>query len=306
MQLVHAFPRLCDCSPDRSLHHDSGVPGNPHTSVRSRTVAAELRALREKRGLSCAEVAKTLGVSASKISRIETGNSGLQLDDVSALLGFYQVAAKKRNELLNLLRRGDQKGWWERQAGLPQLWRALIDFENKAARIQVYQPMMIPGLLQTGEYCEAILGSTDNTLSDAELGNLVASRMARQTVLTRSAAPQYLAIIHEVALRMPVGEAGVMRRQLHHLLSVAERPNIGIRAVPISAGANVGLRGPFMILEFADEPALVHIENQVTGMFLEEEPDLSGYRLALRNILNKSLASPATAELIAKIAHEAT
>ena len=282
------------------------MPGNPHTSVRSRTVAAELRSLRESRGLSCADVATTLGVSASKISRIETGNSGLQPDDVATLLGFYQVPAAKRQELLDLLRRGDQKGWWERQAGLPKLWRAVIDFENKAARIQSYQSLIIPGLLQTGEYTEAMIRSTDDTLSDAELDNLVASRMARQTVLTRSTAPHYLAVIHEVALRMPVGGPGVMKRQLRHLLTIAERPNIGVRAVPTSAGAHVGLRGPFMILEFAEEPALVHVENQVTGMFLEEEADLAGYRLALRNILNVSLAPPATAELIAAIAAEST
>jgi transcriptional regulator with XRE-family HTH domain len=280
------------------------MPGNSHTSVRSRTVAAELRALREERGLSCADVAKTLGVSPSKISRIETGNSGLQPDDVAALLGFYQVPAAKRQELMDLLRRGDQKGWWERQAGLPQLWRALIDFENRATRIQTYHALMIPGLLQTAEYCEAILKGTDDTLTNAELGNLIASRMARQIVLTRSAAPQYLAVIHEVALRMPVGEPGVMKRQLQHLLTIADRTNIRLCALPTRAGANGGLRGPFMILEFTDEPALVHLENQVTAMFLEEEADLAGFRLALRNILDLSLAPAATAELIASIAAE--
>jgi transcriptional regulator with XRE-family HTH domain len=280
------------------------MPGNSYTSVRSRTVAHELRTLRENRGLSCADVAKVLGVSASKISRIETGNSGLQPDDVSALLGFYQVPGPRRQELLGLLRRGEEKGWWERQAGLPQLWRALIDFENKASRIQTYHALMVPGLLQTAEYCEAILKATDDTLTNAELGNLTASRMARQIVLTKSNAPQYLAVIHEVALRMLVGPRGVMKRQLQHLLTIAERPNINLRVLSTAAGANVGLRGPFMILEFADEPALVHLENQITGMFLEEEADLAGFRVALQNILSVSLAPAATAELIASIAAE--
>jgi transcriptional regulator with XRE-family HTH domain len=280
------------------------MPGNSYTSVRSRTVAHELRTLRENRGLSCADVAKVLGVSASKISRIETGNSGLQPDDVSALLGFYQVPGPRRQELLGLLRRGEEKGWWERQAGLPQLWRALIDFENKATRIQTYHALMIPGLLQTAEYCEAILAGTDDTLTNAELGNLVASRMARQIFLTRSTAPQYLAVIHEVALRMPVGGSGVMKRQVQHLLTIGERENISLRVLPTRAGANGGLRGPFMIMEFADEPALVHLENQVTAMFLEEEADLAGFRLALQNILNVSLAPAATAELIESIAAE--
>lgn len=272
--------------------------------MKSRTVAAELRRLREERGLSCAEVAKRLGVSPSKISRIETGNSGLQVDDVAALLGYYDVPSPKRQGLLDLMRRGDQKGWWERQAGLPQLWRALIDFENKATRIQHYGALVIPGLLQTGEYCEALFRGTDAALSTAELENLVASRMARQTVLTRSTAPRYLAVMHEVALRMPVGGRQVLRRQLQHLLGIAERDNLELRVVRTDVGANVGLRGSFMILEFADEPPLVHVENQITGVFLEEAADLAGYRLALRNILNVSLAPAATAELVASIAAE--
>ena len=169
-----------------------------------------------------------LGVSASKISRIETGNSGLQLDDVAALLGFYQVPEAKRQELLDLLRRGDQKGWWERQAGLPHLWRALIDFENKATRIHNYEYAIIPGLLQTSEYSEALIRATDPTLSEAELDNLVASRMARQTLLTRTKAPAFRAVIHEMALRVPAGAPGVMKRQLQQLTTMAERPNVEI------------------------------------------------------------------------------
>jgi len=282
------------------------MPGNPHTSVRSRTVAAELRRLRERRGLSCAEVAKTLGVSASKISRIETGNSGMQVEDVAALLGFYQVPDPKREELLDLLRRRNHKGWWERQAGLPHLWRTLIDFENKATRIQNYEYAIIPGLLQTAEYTAAMIRATEATLSDAELDNLVASRMARQTLLTRSSAPEFLATVHEVALRMPAGGPGVMKRQLHHLLTLVERPHVSLRVVPMDAGAHVGLRGPFMMLEFADEPSLVFVENQNTGLFLEDEADVVAYRIALTNILSVALATDATADLIASIAADWT
>jgi transcriptional regulator with XRE-family HTH domain len=280
------------------------MPGNPHTSVRSRTVANELRRLREDRGLSCVEAAQVIGGSPSKISRIETGCTGMQVEDVATLLGYYQVPAAKRDELLELLKRGEQKGWWERQAGLPRLWRALINFENKATRIQNYQPLIVPGLLQTAEYSRAIIQGADPTLSDAELDNLVASRMARQALLTRSNAPQYLAIIYESALRIPVGAPGVMARQLRQLLTLAERPNITVRTVLTNAGAHAGLRGSFLILEFDEEPSLVHVENHDTGLFLEEENDLTCYQLALRNILNVSLAPDATAEMIDKIAIE--
>lgn len=282
------------------------MPGNPHTSVRSRTVAAELRRLRERRGLSCAEVAKRLGVSASKISRIETGNSGMQVEDVAALLGFYQVAEAKREELLDLLRRRNHKGWWERQAGLPHLWRTLIDFENKATRIHNYEYAIVPGLLQTAEYSAAMIRATDVTLSDAELDNLVASRMARQTLLTRANAPEFHATVHEVALRMPAGGPGVMKRQLQHLLTISERPNVEIRAVPMRAGAHVGLRGPFVMLEFVEEPTLVFVENQNMGLFLEDDADVVSYRVALTNILGVALAADATADLITSIAADWT
>jgi hypothetical protein len=249
-------------------------------------------------------VAKQLGVSASKISRIETGNSGLQVDDVAALLDLYEVSVGKRQKLLGLLHREDQKGWWERQAGLPQMWRTLIDFENKATRIQNYESLVIPGLLQTSEYSAAVIRGTEPSLSNAELDNLVATRMARQTLLTRVSAPNFLAVIHEVALRMPVGEAGVMKRQLRHLLAITERSNIELRAVPISAGAHAGLRGPFVILEFAEEPSLAFVENHDTGIFLEEDTELDGYRVAMGNILTLAQTPDATAELIGSVTSE--
>jgi transcriptional regulator with XRE-family HTH domain len=280
------------------------MPGNPHTSIRSRQAAAELRTLREQAGLSGAEVAKRLGMSPSKISRIETGNSGLQIEDVAALLGLYQVPASTRDELLDLVRRSEERGWWTRQPGLPQLWRSLIDFEAKATRVQNYEGLVVPGLLQTAEYARAIIQGVAPTVSEAELDNLVAARMARQAVLTRASAPQFFAVVDEGALRRPVGEPGVMRRQLAHLVGAAEQPHVTLRVVPLAAGAHAGLRGPFVILEFAEEPALVFLENHGTVLFLEEETDLAAYRLALGNILNAALAPAATVELITQIAAE--
>ena len=273
-------------------------------SVRQRRVSAELRAWRIKRGLSCKEVARALGWSESKVSRMETANSGMQVEDVAAMLGLYRVPATKRQELLDMLRRADEKGWWQRQAGLPQLWRSLIDFEAKATRIQNFEPLVVPGLLQTAEYCRAVIGGMDGTLSASEVDHLVASRMARQAALTRSTAPQFLAVVDEYVLSRPIGEVGVMHRQLLHLSALAERPNITLRVVQSSSGAYVGLRGPFVILEFAEEPDLAYTENHGTEMFLEEEADLSAYRLALSNVLSVALNPSDSIDLIRQVAAE--
>jgi uncharacterized protein DUF5753 len=105
---------------------------------------------------------------------------------------------------------------------------------------------MVPGLLQTAKYARALIQGVAPTVSEAELDNLVASRMARQAVLSR--APQFFAVVDEGALRRPVGEPGVMHRQLHHLLGAAEQPHVTLRVVPLAAGAHAGRRGPFVIL----------------------------------------------------------
>lgn len=277
---------------------------NPNPSVRSRQVSALLRTLREDLGLSGVEVAKALGMSPSKISRIETGARGLRVEDVAAMLGHYQVPEQKRAQILDQVRKAEERGWWESQGlGLPQLWQALINFESRATRIQNFEALVIPGLLQTDEYTEAIIRSINKTLSKVELTNLVASRRARQTVLgTREL--QFLAIIDESALRRPIAESGVMRRQLRHLVDTADRPNVTVRVVPLQAGPHAGLQGPFACLDFAEEPSLVYIENHHFGMFMDEKEDIAAYRVALSNILNEALEPAESAELITRLAGE--
>lgn len=280
------------------------MTASPQTSVRARQVASQLRELRELADLTCTDVASTLGMSISKVSRMETANCGLPVDDVAAMLGLYRVSMAKRQELLDLLRRSDEKGWWQRQAGLPQLWRNLIDFESKATRIHNFENMLVPGLLQTAEYCRAMLHGVNNTLSDEEVDHLVATRMARQALLTRSTAPQFLAVLDENVLRRPVGEDGVMQRQLLHLVALCGRPNLTLRVVQSSVGAYVGLRGPFMILEFHEEPDLAYEESHGTELFLEEDADIAAYRLALNKIVGAAESPSDSLDFIRQVALE--
>ncbi|WP_245812167.1 helix-turn-helix domain-containing protein [Actinophytocola xinjiangensis] len=275
---------------------------NPNPSVRSRQVSIQLRGLREDRGLSGAAVAKALGMSPSKISRIETGARGLSVDDVAALLGHYKVPESQRAQILDQVRKSGERGWWESQGlGLPELWQALINFESRATRIQNYEALFIPGLLQTDEYTEAIIRSINKTLSKAELTNLVASRRARQAVLNRREL-QFLAVVDEGALRRPMTESGIMRRQLRHLVDSGERPNVTVRVVPLRVGQHAGMQGPFAVLDFFEEPSLTYIENHHVGMFLDEKEDIAAYRLALGNILNSALEPAESAELMSALA----
>ncbi|MGH3754236.1 MAG: helix-turn-helix domain-containing protein [Pseudonocardiaceae bacterium] len=274
-------------------------------TVKSRRVAGELRRLRARSGHSCATVGAALGISASKISRIETGRIGLVADEVAALLGFYQVAKPLREELLELVRRAAEPGWWQVQGSrLPELWQELIDFERSATAITNYEPLLIPGLLQTADYAGALIAAANPALSEDEVETRVAARTARQALLGRPRPPRLLALLEEGVLRRVVGDPGLMRRQVRHLEDAATRPNVTVQVVPSSAGAHPGLEGPFVILEFDRDPILVYLENRRGSAILDEDEDIAETMLALQHLQRIALSPEDTLDFLVEIARE--
>ncbi|MFR9731248.1 helix-turn-helix domain-containing protein [Saccharopolyspora sp. MS10] len=267
-------------------------------------MAAELRRHRERAGLSCTAAGARLGVSGSKISRIETGASGVQLADVTALLRLYEVGERERAHLVELARNAGRSAWWQRASAAPARWRDFLDYEGKAVRMHSFEPMLIPGLLQTPEYARAVISGMEPGRSEEELDELVATRMARQIILSRSRAPLFHAVLEETALRRPIGSPGVMKRQLLHLLMMVESEHVCLRLVPRSVGAYPGLHGSFLLLEYDGEPDVVYVENHHAAAFLDSERAVSSYRGMLGDILRLALTPDAAAELIQRILGE--
>jgi transcriptional regulator with XRE-family HTH domain len=217
-------------------------PGIP---VRQRRVSNELRALRKKAGLTCKEVAEALGMSITKVSRMETGARGLYVDDVAALLGLYRVPARKREELLALVREGANRNWQQLQTGkLPTSWQDVIRFEAEAELMYSFEPQLVPGLLQTPEYARAIIRGANVELTNEETDMLVSARMTRHAILAKPDAPVLHAVIDEAVLSRPVGGPGVMRRQLQHLIASASAPNITLRVLPLRPAPRLGSPAP--------------------------------------------------------------
>jgi transcriptional regulator with XRE-family HTH domain len=279
----------------------------PGVPVRQRRVSTELRELRKNAGLTCADVAKALGTSVTKISRMETGDRGLYVDDVAALLGLYHVPARRREELLDLVRNGADPNWWQlKPSDLPTEWRDLMTFESDATAIANFEPILVPGLLQTPEYATAMIRGINEELAETDIDAMVATRMARQTLLTKRNAPTLHAIIDEMVLRRPVGASGVMPRQLQHLLACAQRPNITLQVVKVSAGATPALGGPIVIINLGDGRSVVHLETRRAGAFLSEEPHVRATTLAMRRLSAVAMAPEDSGRLIASIEGEMT
>jgi transcriptional regulator with XRE-family HTH domain len=126
-------------------------------------LGAQLRRLREARGISAHDAAQAIRGSESKISRIELGRNAVREIDIADLLTLYGITDKaEREQLLSLASRANQPGWWHRYRDvLPPWFQAYIGLEESAHSIRSYDVQFVPGLLQTEEYAAAVLALGD-------------------------------------------------------------------------------------------------------------------------------------------------
>jgi len=268
-------------------------------SVRSRRLAYVLRKLRIASGLSCVEFGQVVGMSSSKISRVETCDSGIYIDDVEKMLDFYQIGGIRKLEILDLARHAEQRGWLRVQGpNLPDDWQTWVDFESEATALSSYEPLMMPGLLQTAEYARAIIQATGSGFSDDQLDTMVTSRLSRQGLLSRSRPLTLHVIIEEGVLTRPIGDHSALARQLNHLADAAARPNISVRVLPTEAGLHSGLNGPFVIMDYDQEPSLVLLENKVASLFLDEDEQIETYSASWDELVMLSHDDDASIEVI--------
>jgi transcriptional regulator with XRE-family HTH domain len=219
-----------------------------------RRLRNELRTARLDKGMTQEQVAQAMEWSLSKMNRIEKAKTGISANDLKALLPLYGITAKDRTqELLTLARAARQAPWWRRYADVaPSTLLELIDYENAATAISQFEPMFVPGILQTEDYALAVLRASYGAESPAE--RLVSLRTRRRDLLASEGAPAFSFVIDESVIRRPVGGPAVMRSQLMHLVSLADLPNVTIQVVPFAVGVHPGMKGPFKVIEFDDEP----------------------------------------------------
>ena len=205
-------------------------------TIRSRELGDGLRHAMEQAGLTGKQAAQMLSWSPSFVSLLLSGKRGASEVDIAAFLGVCRVKCPERDRLLALCREQDTPGWFQQHGSrMPQQLVTLIDHENKAVAISDFQPMVVPGLLQTGEYARALIQETGNVPPD-EVDDRVAARLARQSLFSRNRPARFTFYLHEFALRLPVGGPVVMAEQLRHLLRMSTRSYLTLRVVPAARG----------------------------------------------------------------------
>jgi transcriptional regulator with XRE-family HTH domain len=262
-------------------------------SVRGRQLAAELRRLRDAATLTGEEAASRLGWSASKISRIENGQTPPSPADLRRVLDLYEVTGTQRGRLELLGQSAGQRGWWDAYADtLGPEYTALIALEAEAESVRWYSPMLVPGLLQTERYAREVIRSGLLIAPPGEVERRVQVKMNRQRVLARGTALQLDVVLDEAATLRPVGDAAVMREQLEHLAQIADHPNVSLQVLPLTAGPHPATTGEFAILGFPDliAPDVVYLENMTSDLYVEREADVYRYAMAFDRL--RELALP--------------
>ncbi len=275
--------------------------------MRRRRLGTDLRRLRETSGLTGEQVIAHVGwASASKLSRLENGRSRPDPDDVRALLELYGAGEKARTELLGIARdAGDMRGWLKKYSAMTPQQRIFAELEAGCAEIREYNPVLVPGLLQTQGYARLRIvsaqqvesGAGDQEPSEAPETE-VAARLARQSLLDRSNAPRYTAVLEEAALGRRAGPPEVLREQLRQLCDLAMLPHVSLHVLPRDTRIGDWYLPPtaFSIYLFADplDPETLAIEGGFTNVMSTEANVLKRYKVVFEWMRSAALSESET------------
>ncbi|MBL1091874.1 MULTISPECIES: helix-turn-helix domain-containing protein [Streptomyces] len=259
-------------------NEDDGRP-TPRTVLGRR-----LRHLREAADLSQRGLADKVGYPHTYISRVERGEQ-LPSEALAEDLDTHFATAGLFVELLSLAQ----------DASIPDYGRAVVLGEAKAARIQVFESSLIPGLLQTDDYAHALIRTSLPGEPEEGVSERVATRMRRKRVFDKGEPPFYWAIMDESALRRPVGGASCMLGQLRHVLAMARSPQLSIQVLPFMQGEHPLLAGSLTLLTLPNGTTTGYAESFATGESVESPRRV--LQLTQRFDIARSMALPESASL---------
>lgn len=217
----------------------------------------ELRRFREQAGFSQAAIATRLRITQTHVSRLETGARTPQLSQAETLDHVFGLTERRYFVRLReqITERSSGPGWYLR-------W--VEEVEPEAVVLRTWDPLLIPGLLQTPAYARCLFGAAPDAAPD-EVESRVQARMRRKVILDRDRPPAIWIMIDEWVLRRPVGDETVMRDQLDYVLDIAQRHNVNIQLVPGDAPCLAGLSSGFALAQSPDRTTIVSIESAGRG-----------------------------------------
>ncbi|MEU6030088.1 helix-turn-helix transcriptional regulator [Streptomyces tauricus] len=253
-----------------------------------------LRHLRKRAGLNQQQLGDAIGYSLEQVASVEQGRR-------PAKVAFTAAAdrALEAGGVLEVLQEEVDR------AKLPRFFRNFALFEAEAVSRSDYEPLLVPGLLQTEEYARALFAGHCPPLSDEVIDQHTEARLGRQKLLTRVPLAELSFIIGEEALRNPVANREVMRGQWRYLLEVRMARNVEVQVMPAEYGFHPGLNGPFVVVETREHQHLGYIESQEVGCVAHDPAVVSAFGLRYGKLRSQALSGVESARLIERLVGEA-
>lgn len=255
--------------------------------------AAELKAVRAKAGLSRDTLATQINYSASLIGMVESLQRVPQRD-----------FAERCDEAFGTAGTFARLQQAARATPLPSWFRPYAEIEALATQLRLFEPSMVPGLLQTEDYARAVLASQP-AIQDDELTALLAARLDRQSVLTRKNGPPLVWVIMDEAILMrAIGGAKSMHEQLLYLAHLAGQPHVTIQVVPMATGAHCGLASGFAVANVDGAGEIAYLDTVTDGYIVESKAIVARVVLIFDTLRSLALPRGASRDLIMKRAEE--
>ena len=258
--------------------------------------ASEMKRLREAKGWSQEALGKRIDYSSEMVSKVETCRNrpsrefAVALDNVFPQMGgmFVNIA--------------DQA---EKSYSVYPLWfQSWVDAEKRATVLRWWEPLLVPGLLQTAEYAEVLFNTWRAVDGTGDIEADVAARLARQDIFGRSTPPSFTAVIDESMLYRCIGNPKVMHDQLLHLVEMSERARITVQILPANIGSHVGLLGAFATASFTDAPGMVYLETHDEGTIIRNPARVERIMVTFDTLRGDALGARDSRDLMRKVAEE--
>jgi transcriptional regulator with XRE-family HTH domain len=266
------------------------VAGERNPSALRWLVGVELANYRKRAGLNQADGARRAGLSTAKLSHLETGERRQQPADIAKVLAAYGAAQHDINRLTSLAEVPDETTWWGAWSDVVPDWLGtFVGLERLAVEEFVFEPIVLPGLLQTQDYARAISRAGRRVRADHS-ERLVELRMERAQRLTSEQPLRLHAAINEQALRLQVGTPEIMAAQYEHLLNLADRPNVILQIVVPERGPHDATTGQFVVLDFDKARTIAYTEVQDGAMYVQHPGEVDTYRETTQSLREVALS----------------
>ncbi|MGW1885710.1 helix-turn-helix domain-containing protein [Streptomyces sp. NPDC001970] len=261
-----------------------------------RAVGRQVKAARERAGMSQKELGTRVGYGEEQISSLERGRRTPQpefLAAVDELLGCGGLLAVASEDVERAKKR--------RRVRHPEWFRDYAALEAEAVELCYYAALSLPGLLQTEGHAQAVFTSRRPLLDEETIEQRVTARLARQQILTRWPPPLVSFTIEESVLQRPTGSSAVHRDQLCRLLAVASLRNVELQVMPTERTDHPSLGGPFTLLTPKGKPQLGYVEVQNVSRLVTDPEEVRMLAARYGSIRAQALTPSESLALIEKL-----